>query len=159
MTKQTNKQINKQNTTTAHLTVLLSERTIVTNTAKIQERRGAAQIGFPERWNSILDWTELNSSKICRERCFAAKGQFFSTVFSSWIKQNYSFLVPAGSPSRSGDVAVSVFDINQPRLPTAFYSVLVSISVFMTLSSVFHSTNSPDNSPLSYSVLPALFFA
>ena len=38
-------------------------------------------------------------------------------------------------------------DINQPSLPTPFYSVLVSISVFMALSTVFHSINSPDNSP------------
>ena len=60
--------------------------------------------------------------------------------------------VPAGSPSCGGDVTVYVFDINQPSLPTSFYSVLVSISVFMSLSTVFHSINSPDNSPLSHSV-------
>ena len=65
--------------------------------------------------------------------------------------------VPAGSPSRGGDVAVDVFDINQPRLPTLFHSVLVSVSVFMALSTVFHSINSPDKSPFSHSVLPALF--
>ena len=38
-----------------------------------------------------------------------------------------------------------------------FYSVLVSASVLMTLPSVFHSINSPDNSPLSHSVVPVLF--
>ena len=38
-----------------------------------------------------------------------------------------------------------------------FYSVLVSVSVFMALSTVFHSINSPENSPLSHSVLPVLF--
>ena len=65
--------------------------------------------------------------------------------------------VPAGSPSRGGDVAINVFDINQPSLPTPFHSVLVSISVFMALSTVFHSINSPDNSPLSRSVLPVSF--
>ena len=54
-------------------------------------------------------------------------------------------------------LAVYVFDINQPNLPPPSYSVLVSISVFMALSSVFHSINSPDNSPLSHSVLPVLF--
>ena len=64
---------------------------------------------------------------------------------------------PAGSPSRGGDVVVYVFDMNQPSLPTPFYSVLVSVSVFMTLSTVFHSINSPDNFPLSHSVLPVLF--
>ena len=63
-------------------------------------------------------------------------------------------LVHAGSPSRCGDVAVDVFDIIQPSLPTPFYSVLVSVSVFMALSAVFHSINSSDNSPFSHSVLP-----
>ena len=65
--------------------------------------------------------------------------------------------VPEGSPSRGGDVAVYVLDINQPSLSTPFYSVLVSMSVFMALSPVFHSILSPDNSPLSDSVLPVLF--
>ena len=42
-------------------------------------------------------------------------------------------VVPAGSPSRGGNVAVYVFDINLPSLPTLFYSVLVSVSVFMAI--------------------------
>ena len=71
--------------------------------------------------------------------------------------QSHSATVPAGSPSRGGDVAVYVFDINQPSLPAPFYSILVSISVFMALSTVFHSINNPDDSPLSHSVLPILF--
>ena len=58
--------------------------------------------------------------------------------------------VPTGSRSRGGDVTVLVFDINQPSLPTPFYSVLVSISVFMALSPVFHSITSPENSPLPH---------
>ena len=66
-------------------------------------------------------------------------------------------LVPTGSPSCGGDVAVYVFDITQPSLPTPFYSVLVSVSVFMALSTVFHSINSPSNSPLCHSVLPVFF--
>ena len=37
-----------------------------------------------------------------------------------------------------------------------FNSVLVSISVFMALSTVFHSINSPDDSPFFDSVLPVL---
>ena len=66
--------------------------------------------------------------------------------------------VPTGSPSRGGDVAVYVFGINQPSLPTPFCcSVLVSASVFTALSTVYHSMNSPDNSLLSHSVLPVLF--
>ena len=63
----------------------------------------------------------------------------------------------AASPSRGGDVAVYVVDINQLSLPASFYSLPVSISVFMALSTVFPSITSPDNSPLSYSVLPFLF--
>ena len=65
--------------------------------------------------------------------------------------------VPTGSPSHDGDVAVYVLDTNQPSLPTPFYSVLVSVSVFVALSTVFNSINSPDNSPLSYGLLPVLF--
>ena len=47
--------------------------------------------------------------------------------------------VPTGSASRGGDVAVYVFDIKQSSLTTPLYSVLVSISGFMALSTVFHS--------------------
>ena len=65
----------------------------------------------------------------------------------------FSKRVPTGSPSLCRDVAANVFDINQPNLPTPFYSVLVSVSVCMALSTVFHSINSPDNSSLSHSVL------
>ena len=70
--------------------------------------------------------------------------------------------VPVVSPSRGWGVGVGVGcvicvkDINQPSLPTSSYSVLVPISVSLALSTVFHSINSPDNSPLSHSVLPVL---
>ena len=64
--------------------------------------------------------------------------------------------VPAGSPSRGGDVVVYVCNMYHPNLPTPFYFVLVSISVFMALSTVVHSKNSPDNSPFSHSVLSVL---
>ena len=64
-----------------------------------------------------------------------------------------SFSVTTHSPLHGGDVVLYVKEINQPSLPTPFYSVLVSVSVFMALSTVFHSINSPHNSPLSHSVL------
>ena len=64
--------------------------------------------------------------------------------------------VSPGSPSRGGDVTVYIDGRNQPSLPTPFYSVLVSSSVVMALSTVFHSINAPDISPLSHSVLPRL---
>ena len=47
-------------------------------------------------------------------------------------------------------------DINQPSLPTLFYSVLVSVSVFMVLSTLFHSINTLNDSPFSHSVLRVL---
>ena len=46
--------------------------------------------------------------------------------------------------------------VNQPSLPTPFYSVLVSVSVFIAFSTVFHSINSPDNAPFSDSGPPVL---
>ena len=52
-----------------------------------------------------------------------------------------------------GGVAVYVFDINQPSLPTPVRSDLASVSTFMALSTVFNFINSPDDSPLSHPVL------
>ena len=39
-------------------------------------------------------------------------------------------LVPAGSPSRGGDVAVYVFDMDQPSLPTLF---VLFLCLFLSL--------------------------
>ena len=64
-----------------------------------------------------------------------------------------SFHVPKGSPSRGVDAAVFAFDKNQPSLPTPFffffYCVLVSVSLCVALSIVFHSINSLENSAFS----------
>ena len=79
---------------------------------------------------------------------------FWSFHLYRYLFMKVSFLT--GLPSRGGDVAVYVFDINQPSFPAPFHSVLVSISVFVALSTVFQSINSPNNSPLSHSVLPVL---
>ena len=65
------------------------------------------------------------------------------------IHTTHLSLVPAGSSSHGGDVVVYVKDMNQPSLPTPFYSVLMSIHVFTALSTIFHTINSPENSPLS----------
>ena len=77
-------------------------------------------------------------------------------IFSVCMWSSYPRTILGGSPSRGGDVTVYVYDISQSSLPTPFNYVLVSVSVFMTLSTVFHSINSPDNSPFSHSVLPVL---
>ena len=87
--------------------------------------------------------------------CVWGVGGYFTvsvdSVYSFWPR------VPAGSPSRGGDATVYVCDINQPSLLTPLYSVLVSISLFMALSTAFHPIfNSPDNFPFSHSVLPVL---
>ena len=64
--------------------------------------------------------------------------------------------VPAGSPSRGGDVAVYVW-----HKPTELsHSFLFCSCVCFCLYGPFnciHSISSPDNSPLSHSVLPVLF--
>ena len=83
---------------------------------------------------------------------------FFSHIVTCVIKVNQTLTYDLmnctrGSPSRDRDVTF-MSDINQPSLPTPFYSVLVSLSVFKTLSTVFNSINSPDNSSFSDSVLP-----
>ena len=90
--------------------------------------------------------------------CKASLSQY-CCVDHGWGSTNVlSFLVPTGLPSRGRDVTIYVFNTNQPSLLTLFvYSVLVSFSVFVALSTVFHSINSPDTSPLSHSVLPTLF--
>ena len=91
-------------------------------------------------------------------RCsFTVSIESFTVKHVSRLELETRSVVPSGSPSRGGNVAVYVLDINQPSLPTPFYSVPVSISVFMALSTVFHSLNPPDNSPLSRSVLLVSF--
>ena len=56
---------------------------------------------------------------------------------SSGSNHSHLFYAPAGSPSCGGDVAVYVFDINQPSLPTPFHFVLVSASVLMAFELYF----------------------
>ena len=42
---------------------------------------------------------------------------------------------------------------------STFLYFVVSIYVFMAFSTIFHSINSPDNSPFSHSVRPVLFMS
>ena len=80
------------------------------------------------------------------------------TIHILWVQCYIApLIVLAGWPLRGRDVEVNVFDVNQPSLPSPFYSVLVSVSVFIAPSTVFQSINSPDNSPPSHSVLSVLF--
>ena len=79
-----------------------------------------------------------------------------------WIHRCFSGVSPSAKYLRAhfhvmGMLRFTFFYMNHPSLSTPFCSVLVSVSVFMALSIVFHSKDSPDNSPLSHSVLPVLF--
>ena len=82
----------------------------------------------------------------------------FIDVYDFW---QFSYIaVPAGSPSRGGYVKVYVLNINQPSLPTPFFSLLKCFCVYFSLtifSTVFYSINSPNSSQLSHSVLPTPF--
>ena len=84
---------------------------------------------------------------------------FFFSYFKVllWIQLVHILFCPYRLTLISGgDVTVCVWHINQLNLPTPFYSVLVSVSVFMALSTVFLAINSLDNSPFSDSVLLVL---
>ena len=70
--------------------------------------------------------------------CFHLCSLFLVGVGDVQFPESYALIVPAGSPFSGGDVKVYVKDINQPSLPTPFYSDLESTSVFMALSTVFH---------------------
>ena len=98
----------------------------------------------------LITWWRL-SSTLCS--CLFS----FIIAVSLSLSSFFLSLCPHGLTSHGGDVAVYVFNINQLSLPTLLYSVLASVSVFMALSTVFHSINCPDNSPLSHSVLLVLF--
>ena len=67
----------------------------------------------------------------------------------------FSLSLSAGLPSHGGDVTVYVWH-KPTELAHSFLSCLLSIFVFMALSNVLHSINSPDNSPFSHSVLVVL---
>ena len=119
----------------------------------------------PGRWmwqgsTSVVSWSW---EKYSRQSDWYDWFQDNHALFLGWSLERGSTVqtVPAGSPSHGGDVAVLLlllfFVINQLSLPTPFYFVFVSVSVFMALSTVFHSINSPDSSSLSHSS-PSLSF-
>ena len=66
-----------------------------------------------------------------------------------WHQSLQQLTVPASSSSPGGDVVVYVSEIKPTKLAHFFYSLLVSISVLLALSTMFHSINSPDNSAFS----------
>ena len=76
-------------------------------------------------WN--WNWSIRHADKLSGNRLLAAAGQPEKRLPFNLLSAQ---AVPPGSPSRGGEVSVYVPDINQPSLPSPFYSVLVSISAF-----------------------------
>ena len=99
----------------------------------------------------VLDYVQV-SFRITSPLCFALLGASFAllpvclriscrlcfalylcfllhylTALFQCIIYRFCLVSFAGSPSRGGDVKIYVCDMNQPSLPTPFYSVLVSI--------------------------------
>ena len=115
-------------------------------------------------WLERVDHFPWSPKSLCTWLCHC---NWYERVACKAVQSKSTyFIVPTGSLSRGGDVAVYVFNVfcllclrHKPTelAHSFFYSVLVSVSVFMALSTIFHSINSPDNSPLSHSVLPVLF--
>ena len=93
-----------------------------------------------------------------RERAAVIKSGDTLFVTVNFVRHTCDPLLPVltSSPSRDGDVAVYVFQINKPSLLNLFLKNSVLVSAFMVLSTVFYFINSPNNSPLSHSVLPVL---
>ena len=123
---------------------------------------------FPTTYDSLASVIQVVS---CGFGCIAwVPGQkepscgcitYLNSVPFRRIPTNSSLSLSLSLSSRCGDVVVYVEDINQPSLPTPFFFIqflclFLSISVFMALSTVFHSINYPNNSPLSHSVPPVL---
>ena len=89
-------------------------------------------------------------NQTCLYACAQIGMMFLYISGVSYICSYVTF--PASSFSRGGMLRF-MSDRIHPSLPTPFYSAVVSISVFMVLSTVFHSIHSHDNSPFSDSVL------
>ena len=61
---------------------------------------------------------------VVRERRGKGEGLVGTILVLAFFSHRASTLVSAGLPSRGGDVAVYVFDINQPSLFTPFFPIL-----------------------------------
>ena len=127
--------------------------------------------GYNPHFSCTPKWSEVFETNAAGQRSFSER-LFLGAIFTNGtnafagkgLNVNAPFIltsvglgIPAASPSRGGDVTVYVFQVNQPSLPSPFYSVLVFVFVLMALSAIFQSMNSPPNSPLSHSVLSVLF--
>ena len=133
-------------------------------------RKTESKVDLGFDWNvQLKSWVFDVKPKSLMMQTFIVSAAFIEDC--GYLDQNVHMSVCPGSCSVLlslpahlhvvGMLQFKVFDINQPSLPTPFFlnfnSVLVSVSAFMALSTVFQSINSPDISPLSHSILPVLF--
>ena len=77
--------------------------------------------------SAMTAMARLNRIRRYNTISFASKFKLYKSIVCCHLY--LPVWVPAGSPSRGGDVVVHIFDINQQSLPSPLYSVLVSISV------------------------------
>ena len=118
-----------------------------------------SELCVPPRW-AIAD-TKINilSSKNL---------EILGDSFQAWIMLQYCLLlayyqwislftscVPAGLPSRGGDVAAYVFNISHQACPLLFI-LFLCLFLSLWLFQLYFIHNSPDNSPFSHSLLPVL---
>ena len=128
------------------------------------------------RVTAYLRLSHLVSAEFC-ERHFDFYGSFLFLFFclclyerqptvvqgSALLFYNCVFLSVSFLSPRAHLHVVGMCGLRQKHKPTelahSFFKILFLclVSVVMTLSTVFRSINSPDNSPLSHSVLPVLF--
>ena len=114
-----------------------------------QSRWGPRDPSCPKKtsafWRRTLTSSETKSSSGLRGSWWELRVHLWQC---SWHVHVLSDLwVPAGSPSRGGDVIVYVWH-KPTELAHSFLFCSWVYFYFMALSTVFHSMNSPDNSPL-----------
>ena len=114
--------------------------------------------GLPQQWQQRPDYTGSRGAtpsasrkrvQVVQVSCQLHPLSFFlSKLLLAWKSRGFTF-------SWWGCYGLCL----RPKpieLARSFYSALVCVPVFMALSTVFHSINSLDNSPLSHSVLLVL---
>ena len=89
----------------------------------IQDGRDCPSETYPTSQYSTTVFVSIKLN-ITQEGSVCLSGSYLTSYKTAVLTSPF---VPTGSPSRGGDVAVYVFDINQPSLPTPFCSVFLCL--------------------------------
>ena len=90
----------------------------IVSAVELTSRSHYQELSCDSVWSDQLRWGQTwRSCRHC-DVCFVAG---VAVVGVSLFTASPSLVVPAGSPSRGGDVTVYVKNINQPSLPTLFF--------------------------------------